>query len=207
MERRTSEQVTELHRIAADSGHAGCADARADLLKHHEGLALKQIGRYTGKGLSYDDLKAEALLALWHALDHYDPRRGFRFSTFAVKVIRRRVKKALDLEQKHRNESVDYQPVRGGDAEFLDSVPTTAAGPEAVVTGRVSPAWELVSLLAPRERRVIWLRYGDPMHTTRDTALLLGCSKQYVNQLEHKALRMLRHAYVERGVDKTGASR
>jgi RNA polymerase primary sigma factor len=52
--------------------------------------------RFIGKGLSFPDLVQEGNIGLLKAIDKYDYRRGFRFSTYAIWWIRQAVKRALD---------------------------------------------------------------------------------------------------------------
>ena len=51
------------------------------------GLVRSLVPRFLGRGLEYDDLFQAGCIGLLKAADHFDPARGFQFSTYAVPVI------------------------------------------------------------------------------------------------------------------------
>lgn len=51
--------------------------------------------KYIGHGLELDDLIQEGNLGLMHAITKFDPKRGFRFSTYALPWIRQYLTRAL----------------------------------------------------------------------------------------------------------------
>ena len=51
------------------------------------GLVRSLVPRFLGRGLEYDDLFQAGFIGLLKAADHFDPARGFQFSTYAVPVI------------------------------------------------------------------------------------------------------------------------
>jgi|WetSurMetagenome_2_1015567.scaffolds.fasta_scaffold01106_18 RNA polymerase primary sigma factor len=59
-------------------------------------LVVSVAKRFIGKGLSFPDLVQEGNIGLMKAIDKYDYRRGFRFSTYAIWWIRQAIKRALD---------------------------------------------------------------------------------------------------------------
>lgn len=50
----------------------------------HQNLVKKVANGYRGYGLPLNDLISEGNIGMMHALKHFDPTRGFRFSTYAV---------------------------------------------------------------------------------------------------------------------------
>lgn len=58
-------------------------------------LALSIAKRYQWSGLLLDDLVQEANIGLMKAVEHYDWRRGFRFSTYATWWIRQQVTRSI----------------------------------------------------------------------------------------------------------------
>ncbi len=60
---------------------------RDKLVAAHLGLAHQLARRFANRGEPHDDLVQVASIALIKALDRFEPERGVRFSTFAVKCI------------------------------------------------------------------------------------------------------------------------
>jgi RNA polymerase sigma-B factor len=60
---------------------------RDRLVEEHLGLAHHLARRFANRGESYDDLVQVASVALIHAVDRFDPDRGFEFSTFATRTV------------------------------------------------------------------------------------------------------------------------
>lgn len=66
---------------------------RAEFIQRNLGLARSCAGRFTGRGIDYEDLYAAGCLGLVKACDGFDPARGVCFSTYAVPVILGEIKK------------------------------------------------------------------------------------------------------------------
>jgi RNA polymerase sigma-B factor len=60
---------------------------RTKLIEQYLPLARKLARRYAGRGELYEDLVQVASVGLIHAVDRFDPERGYAFSTFAVPTI------------------------------------------------------------------------------------------------------------------------
>lgn len=58
-------------------------------------LVVKISRRYMNRGLPLPDLIEEGNLGLIHAVEKFDPERGFRFSTYATWWIRQNIERAL----------------------------------------------------------------------------------------------------------------
>ncbi|HSJ80261.1 MAG TPA: RNA polymerase sigma factor RpoS [Thiobacillus sp.] len=73
----------------------GDLEARDVLITHNLRLVVYVAKRYLGRGLPLLDLVEEGNLGLMHALEKFDPDRGFRLSTYATWWIRQSVERAL----------------------------------------------------------------------------------------------------------------
>jgi RNA polymerase nonessential primary-like sigma factor len=73
----------------------GDPKARETLITHNLRLVVYIAKRYLGRGLPLLDLVEEGNLGLMHALEKFDPDRGFRLSTYAMWWIRQSVDRAL----------------------------------------------------------------------------------------------------------------
>lgn len=58
-----------------------------EFAKAHLGLVRSCCGRFTGKGIEYDELYSAGCLGLAKAINNFDESRGLKFSTYAFPVI------------------------------------------------------------------------------------------------------------------------
>jgi RNA polymerase primary sigma factor len=87
----TREQEVEL----AKRIEQGDQEARERMINSNLRLVVSNARRYEGLGLPLLDLIQEGILGLMRAVEKFDHRRGFKFSTYAVLWIREAIQRAL----------------------------------------------------------------------------------------------------------------
>ena len=78
---------TEFQRLFAQWQATGDPQIRDRLILMHRNLVSYLARRFTDRGEMYDDIIQQGLIGLINALDHFDPKRGVRFATFATPTI------------------------------------------------------------------------------------------------------------------------
>ncbi|WP_082522117.1 RNA polymerase sigma factor RpoS [Ramlibacter sp. Leaf400] len=93
--RRTELFTAEEEFAAATRARAGDFQARQSMIEHNLRLVVSIAKGYLGRGVPLSDLIEEGNLGLMHAIDKFEPERGFRFSTYATWWIRQSVERAV----------------------------------------------------------------------------------------------------------------
>ncbi|MFO7585870.1 MAG: sigma-70 family RNA polymerase sigma factor, partial [Anaerolineales bacterium] len=70
-------------------------EATQDLVRANLRLVVSVAKRYIGRGISFLDLIQEGNLGLLRSVNKFDPRRGFKFSTYATWWIRQSINRSI----------------------------------------------------------------------------------------------------------------
>ncbi len=147
----TPEEEIKYGRLARE----GDALGRKKMIVCNLRLVVKISRRYMNRGLPLPDLIEEGNLGLIHAVEKFDPERGFRFSTYATWWIRQNIERALMNQTRtirlpiHINKEINqyYRKMRELTQQFGEE-PTLAEVAEAL--GK--PVEKLQKLLNYSER-------------------------------------------------------
>jgi RNA polymerase primary sigma factor len=109
----------------------GSAEARHHMIRSNLRLVISIAKRYTNMGLTFSDLVEEGNIGLMRAVEKFNPKRGYRFSTYASWWIKQAIMRALSNQGKTIRIPVyvydlvsKWRKVRDGLLQKLSRVPT-----------------------------------------------------------------------------------
>ncbi len=161
-------------------------------------------GRYRGRGVDHDDLVQVARMALWLAIDRFQPEQGATFISYAIPTITGELKRyfrdhlevnarqlgaALDTSDSYQPDSLDV-PYGDGAGGSLGAQVSTDDDVAATCIDRIALRRAL-NRLSQRDRALLLWRFVEEC-TQREIAQRLGVSQMQVSRLLKGLLISLR---------------
>ncbi|MHB1847025.1 MAG: sigma-70 family RNA polymerase sigma factor [Deltaproteobacteria bacterium] len=189
---------------------AGDPAARERLIRHNLAFVVSVARKYLGRGARLDDLIQEGNFGLLKAVEHFEPERGNRFSTYAIWWIRAYIQKYLkdarssvrggDSEGRvyQRDLSLDVTLDEDGDLSHLDLLESDLPSPElqALSRERDEDVNEALRKLRKRLGDLGWdivnerLKQDSPT-TLEEIGRRFGVSRERVRQVELRTRQFL----------------
>ncbi|HBL35815.1 MAG TPA: RNA polymerase sigma-G factor [Firmicutes bacterium] len=126
---------------------AGNQEAKAVLIERNLRLVKSIVGRFSGRGVEYDDLVQIGALGLMKAIERFNPDREVQFSTYAVPMIIGEIKQYLrtdggikvsrgvkEVAQKVMQARNTYLAEQGKEPTLAELAEVTACSREEIAT-------------------------------------------------------------------------
>lgn len=176
-------------------------EARSQIATGNMGLVLAMAKQSCYPGVEFTDMISEGSMALLRSIDKFDYNRGFKFSTYSCRAIKKSFSRVARQYYRYRNlfsvqlennmEPDNYQDLLR-DCLYHDHVDDVK-----------NIFLENIAELTRTERKVVMLRFSleddsAKRMTLKQVGQQLSLSKERIRQIQNKALEKIRSIAYER---------
>ena len=201
----TIEQVKDINRRMS-IGEAKARRAKKEMVEANLRLVISIAKKYTNRGLQFLDLIQEGNIGLMKAVDKFEYRRGYKFSTYATWWIRQAITRSIADQARtiripvHMIETINkLNRISRQMLQEMGREPT----PEELAERMLMPEDKIRKVLKiAKEPISMETPIGDDEdshidmntdHTLEEVGKQFDVTRERIRQIEAKALRKLRH--------------
>lgn len=183
----------------------GDLEAKHILIERNLRLVAHVIKKYQYLDEDTEDLISIGTIGLIKAIITFNPEKNNRLGTYAARCIENEILMMLRAKKKTSKEVSLYEPIgtdrEGNEIQLYDIIETSDddAHTQIALRDDIQTLYDkLESVLSPRERLVLKMRYGlynQEEYTQREIAKQLGISRSYVSRIEKSAIEKLREYF------------
>lgn len=183
----------------------GDLEAKHILIERNLRLVAHVIKKYQHLEDDMEDLISIGTIGLIKAVVTFNPQKNNRLGTYAARCIENEILMMLRSKKKTSREISLYEPIgtdrEGNEIQLYDIIETCDddAGSKIALKDDIRTLYDkMESILSPRERLVLKMRYGlynQEEYTQREIASHLGISRSYVSRIEKSAIEKLRQYF------------
>ena len=198
--------------LSADEEHyylqkyiEGDLEAKHILIERNLRLVAHVIKKYQHLDEDMEDLISIGTIGLIKAIVTFNPDKNNKLGTYAARCIENEILMMLRSKKKTSREVSLYEPIgtdrEGNEIQLYDIIETSEddAQTKIALKDDIKTLYDkLESVLSPRERLVLKMRYGlynQEEYTQREIAKQLGNSRSYVSRIEKSAIEKLREYF------------
>ncbi|HCR44549.1 MAG TPA: RNA polymerase sporulation sigma factor SigE [Ruminococcaceae bacterium] len=177
-------------------------NAREPLITHNLRLVVYIAKKFESSSAGMEDLISIGSIGLIKAVNTFRPERNIKLATYASRCIENEILMYLRKTSQLKNEISIDDPLNvdwDGNELLLSDI---LGSDQNTVTVDIEEEVEhdllrgAVSRLAPRERKIMKLRFGlggdGKEHTQKEVADELGISQSYISRLEKRIIQRLK---------------